>query len=1129
MTRKKIIIMNNKIEGINKCKNLSNINIGTINIRGFNSLEKILYTYEIVKRLSIDILVIQETHINDELNLKLIEENFNNYKIFFPLTKKKTKGVGIILSENLNLNNIRIENPDNERIIIISFNINNCELSIVNIYSPNDYKEQISFVNLLYEKLFFRKNVILVGDFNFVENNFSDRTSNAIFKEKNRIHEEAWRQFLQIMKFKEPPFNDNYNTNSRTWKNGEIKARLDRFYIRNDNQNINVSYSALYDFIKSDHQLVLSNCTFKGTNLKKFKNPSIWRLNDSVLDNKDIEENIVSICNEIRNYFNENDSSWYDIFINKITTYLKKASRTLHLENKKHLDSLFEEHYILSNKVFLNNELIDRKKSIDEQINKYYKNMRIGIETRKKFLINKFDKTPTKILLSNSNSDFKKSNINHINVGDSKITDSSEIRKKFYEHYFNLMGISHSAGENFDSYEFKIPKIENIDCIDRLNTEYTYEESYKIIEKMKSSSPGANGLSINFYKKFFPFFGKYYVNMINKAFSLPNQFNLSIIKLINKNNKTEKSIGDYRPISITNYDYRIFTKILSNRLKNLNTHIFKNNQFCSIEGKKIDDIIHLVKDFISDSNLRIKPLNITLIDQAKAFDSISHDYLAATLKHINIGDRLLNSILKLYENSNTKICVNGILSNQINIKRGIKQGCPLSMWLYTICIEDLLIKINLNKNIIGYRFNIINNYEIKNKAYADDVTCFTVDTNSIIEIFNEFTRWGKFSGSNINKEKTQIISINSSIPESLSKFIANEAKILGIIFDKFGPAKTNLKTTITKLYNALTLWNNCSLNMIQRITALKTFICSKLWFVLKFCKLNEETIKSLENDFFHFVWNGKRDFINRNQMKKSIENGGLNMLCLNSTLIAMDIKYFQDFTKNFMRDEFQYGLKFLKFHIKHLLDNYNFNIIPVENKIPFFYKTMLTSVNNFIETEKNLIERNKLIMSQKDFYILIKRRNEDISKVEINARKVYNWKEIYKSLHLKELSSALRTLNFKILHNGLATADKFQKDNSKCFLCKKKKESIYHIFAECDIVRTAVNENGNIKLTEDQEKNFDIFTKNISLNRKQILYISNFKYIIWNTRNISKYEGKIENIKKCLKKRFENYTDNDHG
>ena len=90
MTRKKIIIMNNKIEGINKCKNLSNINIGTINIRGFNSLEKILYTYEIVKRLSIDILVIQETHINDELNLKLIEENFMTTRSF-PLTKKNKR------------------------------------------------------------------------------------------------------------------------------------------------------------------------------------------------------------------------------------------------------------------------------------------------------------------------------------------------------------------------------------------------------------------------------------------------------------------------------------------------------------------------------------------------------------------------------------------------------------------------------------------------------------------------------------------------------------------------------------------------------------------------------------------------------------------------------------------------------------------------------------------------------------------------------------------------------------------------------------------------------------------------------------------------------------------------------
>ena len=57
--------------------------------------------------------------------------------------------------------------------------------------------------------------------------------------------------------------------------------------------------------------------------------------------------------------------------------------------------------------------------------------------------------------------------------------------------------------------------------------------------------------------------------MINNSKSFPNQFNLSIINLLEKNDKIKKGIGDYRPISITNYCYRIFTKLLSNRLKKL--------------------------------------------------------------------------------------------------------------------------------------------------------------------------------------------------------------------------------------------------------------------------------------------------------------------------------------------------------------------------------------------------------------------------------------------------------------------------------------------------------------------------------------------------------------------------------
>ena len=84
--------------------------------------------------------------------------------------------------------------------------------------------------------------------------------------------------------------------------------------------------------------------------------------------------------------------------------------------------------------------------------------------------------------------------------------------------------------------------------------------------KMKEAAPGLNGLTIGFYKKFFPYFGQSYIDVINNEKELPNVFKESLIKLIPKNSNKVKSINDMRPISLTNYDYRIFTKVLSNRL-----------------------------------------------------------------------------------------------------------------------------------------------------------------------------------------------------------------------------------------------------------------------------------------------------------------------------------------------------------------------------------------------------------------------------------------------------------------------------------------------------------------------------------------------------------------------------------
>jgi hypothetical protein len=106
----------------------------------------------------------------------------------------------------------------------------------------------------------------------------------------------------------------------------------------------------------------------------------------------------------------------------------------------------------------------------------------------------------------------------------------------------------------------------------------------------------------------------------------PNQFKISYIKLIPKNNYIKKTIDDFRPITVTNYENRIYAKVLIKRLKSYNDLIFDEQQICSIENRKIDDIIHLLTNLIHDSKMKNKDLRIIPVDQKKAFDDLDHDY-----------------------------------------------------------------------------------------------------------------------------------------------------------------------------------------------------------------------------------------------------------------------------------------------------------------------------------------------------------------------------------------------------------------------------------------------------------------------------------------------------------------------
>src|SRR6266581_7004551 len=92
---------------------------------------------------------------------------------------------------------------------------------------------------------------------------------------------------------------------------------------------------------------------------------------------------------------------------------------------------------------------------------------------------------------------------------------------------------------------------------------------------------------------------------------------------------------------------------------------------------------------------------IIALDQEKAYDRIRHDYLWKVMEKMGIPNAYMSTIRNLYANAKTKVILNGIISDEFPIIRGVHQGDPLSCLLFNITIEPLSIALRENPSLNG--------------------------------------------------------------------------------------------------------------------------------------------------------------------------------------------------------------------------------------------------------------------------------------------------------------------------------------------------------------------------------------------------------------------------------------------
>ena len=213
-------------------------------------------------------------------------------------------------------------------------------------------------------------------------------------------------------------------------------------------------------------------------------------------------------------------------------------------------------------------------------------------------------------------------------------------------------------------------------------------------------SPGIDGLQVEFYQTMWHLIRFDFLEMVSDVYQnkiLSNSQRKGMIRLIFK--KTDRTdLKYYRPISLLNVDVKIITKTLALRLGKVLPTIVSEDQSCT-PGRNIAKNLHTLNDVIRYGNSKKIEAAILFLDKEKPFDRVSHEFLLRSLRHLNFGDYFVSWVQIMLKDVKSQIKINGFLTEDIDISRGVRQGDPLSALLYVLIAEVLGNQIRSNQNI----------------------------------------------------------------------------------------------------------------------------------------------------------------------------------------------------------------------------------------------------------------------------------------------------------------------------------------------------------------------------------------------------------------------------------------------
>lgn len=310
-----------------------------------------------------------------------------------------------------------------------------------------------------------------------------------------------------------------------------------------------------------------------------------------------------------------------------------------------------------------------------------------------------------------------------------------------------------------------------------LSATITREEIKSAIFAMHSDkSPGPDGFSPGFFKNCWDIIGEDFYNAIEEFFrtgKILREINATFITLIPKTINASK-VGDFRPISLCNVVYKTITKIMANRIKKVIGDIVGPEQGAFVPGRHISDNISLAHELVKNYNRKWLPSSACIkVDIRKAFDSVSWDFIKDSLLYFGFPLSFVNWILSCISSSTFSVLINGEPHGFFEGEKGLRQGDPLSPYLFVLCMEILS---RLLRKLPDGNFEFhprCKRISLTHLIFADDLLLFTRGNfKSVAAVHSALATFANWSGLHANSQKTGIYfgGVDGPIMSKILKF-----------------------------------------------------------------------------------------------------------------------------------------------------------------------------------------------------------------------------------------------------------------------------------------------------------------------------------------------------------------------